>query len=241
MNGCKASYRSWVREQEQSCAQLRREAGCPPDAYEAVQWHIHGTKAGQTIGVHRAVYRTCDVTAGDEGTNARADEASQVLDRETRSRVQSALAMQGFDPGPPDGVFGPRTRGAIQSWQQASGYAATGELTDEQAERLLEGEALAEFAAPVARGGQFGSIAFSQLEAGGYALAIAWNEGGREAARRSALDECRRQGGGSGCHEAGWFQNGCGAIAIGDRNGYGTAGGRAQKRRRARRCRIAGL
>ena len=126
MNGCKASYRSWVREQEQSCAQLRREAGCPPDAYDAVQWHIHGTKAGQTIGVHRAVYRTCDAAAGDEGTNARAGEASQVLDRETWSRVQSALATQGFDPGPPDGVFGPRTRGAIQSWQQASGYAGDG-------------------------------------------------------------------------------------------------------------------
>ena len=217
MNGCKASFRSWVRELEQACNGTRREAGCSPSAYDAVQWHIHGTKAGQTIGVQRAV-RSCE--KGTQGQGA--GEAAPGLDRETRRRIQSALAAQGYDPGQPDGVFGPSTRGAIQAWQQATGYAATGVLTSGQVERLLTSEGASGSAAP---GDLYGAIAFSQLGGGGYAFGIAWNAQGREAARRSAIEECGRQGGGSGCHEAGWFRNGCGAIAIGDQNGYGTGGG----------------
>ena len=59
------------------------------------------------------------------------------LDSSERQRVQAALAAEGFDPGPADGKFGPRTRRAIQAWQQANGYAATGELTSGQVEALL--------------------------------------------------------------------------------------------------------
>ena len=63
-----------------------------------------------------------DATAGSGA-------APPALDGETRVRVQRALAAQGFDAGQADGSFGPRTRGAIRTWQQAKGYAATGELT----------------------------------------------------------------------------------------------------------------
>ena len=59
------------------------------------------------------------------------------LDSSERRRVQEALARAGFDPGPADGKFGPRTRRAIEGWQQANGYAATGELTSGQVEALL--------------------------------------------------------------------------------------------------------
>ena len=58
------------------------------------------------------------------------------LTREDRRRIQSALAAQGFDPGPADGVFGPRTSRAIKAWQASNGYAATGVLTGEQAVAL---------------------------------------------------------------------------------------------------------
>ena len=59
------------------------------------------------------------------------------LDSSERRRIQEALAAAGFDPGPADGQFGPRTRRAIQAWQQANGYAPTGELTSQQVEALL--------------------------------------------------------------------------------------------------------
>ena len=63
------------------------------------------------------------------------------LDAGERRRIQAALAAEGFDPGPADGQYGPKTRRAIQAWQQAKGLAATGELTTRQAEALLGGAA----------------------------------------------------------------------------------------------------
>lgn len=63
------------------------------------------------------------------------------LTREERRQVQTALAAQGFDPGPADGVFGPRTSRAIKAWQASNGYAATGALTGAQSVVLHSPEA----------------------------------------------------------------------------------------------------
>ena len=220
MNPCKASHREWVQQMEASCNAIREQAGCSPSALFAVEWHFHGEGAGERLTVHRAVSRSCD---GDTQAQAGAGEAQSGLDRDTRRRIQSALAAAGFDPGQPDGVFGPRTRQAVEGWQGAKGYAVTGELTGEQVEMLLASESIAPDSG--AAGDLHGSIAFSQLDGGGYAYAIAWNEQTTDGARQSALQECERQGGGSGCRQAGWFRNACGALAIGDHNGYGTGGG----------------
>ena len=65
-----------------------------------------------------------------------AEEAAQPAPDPVR-RIQEALAGAGFDPGPVEGEFGPRTRRAIEGWQQANGHAVTGELTDAQVEALL--------------------------------------------------------------------------------------------------------
>lgn len=40
--------------------------------------------------------------------------------------LQQALVEAGFDPGPIDGVFGPRTEAALRSYQAAQGYEVTG-------------------------------------------------------------------------------------------------------------------
>ena len=65
-----------------------------------------------------------------------ADEKGLRLDRAKRRRVQEALAAEGFDPGPPDGLFGPRTRAAISGWQEARTDSETGCLTAAQAQAL---------------------------------------------------------------------------------------------------------
>ena len=63
-------------------------------------------------------------------------EASLALDRSTRRLIQQELRNQGFDPGTPDGLFGPRTRAAIREWQQSRGASPTGYLNGADVELL---------------------------------------------------------------------------------------------------------
>ena len=59
------------------------------------------------------------------------------LDREKRKLVQRGLASLGLYKGFMDGAFGPKTSGAIRTWQKAKGYGETGKLTKEQADALV--------------------------------------------------------------------------------------------------------
>ena len=68
---------------------------------------------------------------------AQGAERAAELDSLDRRWIQDELAAKGFDPGPADGQFGPKTRKAIKAWQEAKGHAITGELTKGQAETLL--------------------------------------------------------------------------------------------------------
>ena len=65
-----------------------------------------------------------------------ADEAALGLDRPTRRLIQRGLRNEGFDPGAPDGLFGPRTRAVIRRWQTAEGHPTTGYLDRTQADDL---------------------------------------------------------------------------------------------------------
>ena len=62
------------------------------------------------------------------GCNGRVVEESLGLERAARRQVQEGLRAAGFDPGGADGLFGPRTRAAIRSWQSSRGARATGYL-----------------------------------------------------------------------------------------------------------------
>lgn len=54
---------------------------------------------------------------------------SIALTRDDVRRGQRMLADLGFDPGPIDGVAGPRTRAAIENFQAAQNIAVTGGMT----------------------------------------------------------------------------------------------------------------
>ncbi|MCY4515179.1 MAG: peptidoglycan-binding domain-containing protein [Candidatus Tectomicrobia bacterium] len=66
-----------------------------------------------------------------------AAERALALSDSDRVLVQLGLGSLGFNAGPADSVFGPRTRSAVDAWQSALGYRATGYLTREQAEELI--------------------------------------------------------------------------------------------------------
>ncbi len=85
-----------------------------------------GSTAGQTADRDRPA------------TDAPRDEG---LTRDERMRVQRGLAALGYDGGPADGMFGPRTRSAIGEWQQAKGLEATGYLSRDEAEVLAAASA----------------------------------------------------------------------------------------------------
>ena len=84
-----------------------------------------------TLGV--AVGESLTVTAPQ---NSAAGEAALALDRPTRRLIQQGLRNEGFDPGTPDGLFGPRSRAAIRDWQQSRGASPTGYLNGAEAELL---------------------------------------------------------------------------------------------------------
>ena len=73
----------------------------------------------------------------------------------------------------------------------------------------------------------YGSIAFSQEPGGGYAWGMAWDHDNLTAARRQAVAACQDRGG-SNCAEQVWFRNACGALYIGDGNGWGSGWGRTK-------------
>jgi len=79
-------------------------------------------------------------------------------------------------------------------------------------------------AASAGSGPLHGSIAFSQEDGGAYAWGIAWSYDSSAGAESEAIGQCREYGG-TQCAEAGWFQEACGALAIGSGNGYGTGWG----------------
>ena len=64
-------------------------------------------------------------------------ESALGLSRDDRVLVQRGLSAQGFDAGKADGAFGGRTRDALRSWQSGNGFAASGYLTRDQADRLI--------------------------------------------------------------------------------------------------------
>lgn len=53
--------------------------------------------------------------------------------------AQKALRHQGFDPGPIDGVMGPRTSAAVRDFQQKENLTVTGQLDAETHARLTAG------------------------------------------------------------------------------------------------------
>ena len=118
-------------------------------------------------------------------------------------------------------------------------YAAV--LEGRPLEPYRPGDQTADLAESPDAGPLHGAIAFSQEADGGYAWGIAWSFDSPAGAVAEATDQCREYGG-TGCEEAGWFENACGALAIGDGNGYGTGWGDtlAEAERDAlRECRAA--
>ena len=78
-------------------------------------------------------------------------EAVQTQSMDLVKSAQQALTEKGFDPGPADGLWGPKTKKAVMGFQEKEGIAASGELDAETQKLLLGGGSSAPaMAAPAA-------------------------------------------------------------------------------------------
>ena len=59
------------------------------------------------------------------------DRSADGIDRETVQHIQSLLSEMGYDPGPINGLFSPRTRAAIEKYQRSKGLPVTGDISQE--------------------------------------------------------------------------------------------------------------
>ena len=97
----------------------------------AVGWSESSSSAD---GARQAALAECGSRGGSGcvvrawGCNGHVVEEGLGLDRAARRQVQEGLQAAGFDPGGADGMFGPRTRSAIRSWQTSRGARTTGYL-----------------------------------------------------------------------------------------------------------------
>ena len=129
----------------------------------------------------------------------------------------------------PDGGLGGDQQRAVEEYLRTcvTAYAAVldgRDPDDVMASRRQETTRRDTAASAAGTGPLHGSIAFSQDDDGAYAWGIAWSFDSSAGAQSEALGQCREYGG-TRCAEAGWFQEACGALAIGDGNGYGTGWG----------------
>jgi len=64
------------------------------------------------------------------------DKVAAKMDRAQVRNAQQALKSEGHDPGPIDGVMGPRTTAAVRAYQKAAGLQETGQLDQATMNRL---------------------------------------------------------------------------------------------------------
>ena len=113
------------------CAAYAADQDADSTAVGWAQSYASGSDARQ------AARRECRSRGGGSGCvvqvwgcNGPVVEEGLGLDRAARRQIQQGLQAGGFDPGGADGLFGPRTRAAIRSWQASGGGRATGYLDD---------------------------------------------------------------------------------------------------------------
>jgi peptidoglycan hydrolase-like protein with peptidoglycan-binding domain len=58
------------------------------------------------------------------------------MSKENVKQVQAALKSKGMDPGPEDGVMGPKTQAALREFQKSNNLQVTGRLDDKTASAL---------------------------------------------------------------------------------------------------------
>jgi peptidoglycan hydrolase-like protein with peptidoglycan-binding domain len=88
---------------------------------------------GDTMG--DKIDRTVDKTKAK--AHELKDKASNKMDRGDTKNAQQALQAKGYNPGPIDGIHGPRTSAALRDYQKAEGLKVTGQMDGDTRAKLM--------------------------------------------------------------------------------------------------------
>ena len=134
-------------EAQQKLLQLRAARQIPADAFisdgRSFGTQVYGAEGTGVAALPQNTDTAPEVqiaplVAGEE-TPAEARQSERQLTREDRQLLQIALKWEGFYNSAIDASFGPGTRRAMSSWQEANGYEPTGILTTLQRAALTDG------------------------------------------------------------------------------------------------------
>jgi len=99
-----------------------RGQGVRANANEALNWFREAEKRGYVVDQRLLSEDGLASYMRRSSTSAASDEEQRKLTR----HIQAALQKKGYDPGPVDGIYGPKTRNAIEDFQKASGIPVDG-------------------------------------------------------------------------------------------------------------------
>jgi peptidoglycan hydrolase-like protein with peptidoglycan-binding domain len=118
------------RDAKQKARETRKAGDAEADRVRGKSGDTVGDKMDRTWDKTKAKSREMkDKVTGDGTTNGRAN-------GDVRA-AQQALQEKGFNPGPIDGVMGPRTSAAVKEFQEKENLTATGQLDAETRARLM--------------------------------------------------------------------------------------------------------
>lgn len=130
-----AGDRSWRPGDRDEAAGLILPAGWQGPAFLTFPNHFSIRAYNNSMRYALAVGLLADRIAGRPGVVTPWPE-EQPITLADRIAAQEALARLGFDPGPPDGALGLKSRAASRQWQKARGLPADGYLTLRQVQQL---------------------------------------------------------------------------------------------------------
>lgn len=122
--------------------------GVPQDFEEAVKWYRRAAAQGYVEAVEwrrlaaekEQAWRPLPSGFAKVARSAMAESAP--LSRAEIRELQTRLGRLGYDPGPIDGIVGPRTRGAIRAFEADAGLPVEGEATRFLADEVRAAELL---------------------------------------------------------------------------------------------------
>jgi hypothetical protein len=114
------------RDAKEKARQTRRQGDAEADRVRGKSDDTVGDKMDRTWDKTKA--KTREMTDKVTGNGPARDEVRA---------AQKALREKGFNPGPIDGMMGPRTNAAVREFQQKENLTATGQLDRETRARLM--------------------------------------------------------------------------------------------------------